>query len=112
LVPKSVSEAAAATVTQAEEKVLLGVPLPAPVPGEIESPGPSDTPVSYTTIYVTPGQADRMRTAISNAENTPQWYDTVYHNCVNGFAVQVLRAGGVNAPMDRTPGGLVGDLSK
>ncbi len=108
LVPNSTAQAAAATYVQS----LTVVPVPLSVPGHIETPDSSHKPVSSTTIYVTPDQAKAMRAYISKAENTPQRYDTTYHNCVNGFSVLVLRASGVNAPMDRTPGGLVDDLSK
>jgi RHS repeat-associated protein len=109
LVPNSDKKAAEAVAKQAAELVKDGAPLPESAPGHIE--GNSAATTSSTTIYVTNAQASAMRTYISGAENSPQSYDAAYHNCVSGFSVEVLRAGGVNAPMDITPAGLVGDLS-
>jgi RHS repeat-associated protein len=109
LVPNSDKQAMEAVVKQGAELAKLGVPLPESVPGHIET---SSAQVrSSTTIYVTSDQANAMRTYVSGAEHSPQSYDATYHNCVDGFSVLVLRAGGVNAPMDMTPGGLVNDLS-
>lgn len=110
LEPNSLKQAAIAVAKQAAESAASGVaPLPESVPGHIETS--SAHTKSSTTIYVTSDQANAMRTYVSGAEHSPQSYDATYHNCVNGFSVLVLRAGGVNAPMDMTPGGLVNDLS-
>jgi RHS repeat-associated protein len=109
LVPNSDKQAAGAFAKQAAELLKNGAPLPESVPGHIES---NSAPTkSSTTIYVTSEQANAIRAYISGAEHSPQSYDASYHNCVSGFSVEALRAGGVNAPMDTTPAGLVDDMS-
>jgi hypothetical protein len=93
---------------QAVEVTQGGAALPESVPGHIES---STAQVkSSTTIYVTTDQANAMRGYISGAEHSSQSYDATYHNCTN-FSEGVLGAGGIHAPADMTPGGLVKDLS-
>jgi hypothetical protein len=93
---------------QAAGAVQNGVASPESVPGHIESS--SAQLKSSTTIYVTSDQANAMRTYIGDAEHSPQSYDAIYHNCAN-VSEGVLGAGGVHAPADITPGGLVSDLN-
>jgi hypothetical protein len=52
-----------------------------------------------------------MRAYIQQAEGNKQGYDPAFRNCTN-FVEEVLRSGGVKAPTDMTPGGLVEDLHK
>jgi hypothetical protein len=58
------------------------------------------------TIYVTPKQADAMRTALTNDMNSPQSFDPLYRNCA-ALPQEILKAGGVTVPFAETPGGLV-----
>lgn len=109
LVPNSDKQAAEAVAKQAGEVANGSGPLPESVPGHIASNSAATT--SSTTIYVTSAQASAMRAYISGAEHSPQSYDAVFHNCTN-FSEGVLGAGGVHAPADITPGGLVTDLSQ
>jgi hypothetical protein len=102
-------QAAEAVAKQAAELGTIGVPLPESVPGHISYS--DEKPETSAVIYVTSGQANAMRSYISGAENSPQSYDATFHNCTN-FSEGVLGAGGVRAPADITPGGLVNDLSQ
>jgi RHS repeat-associated protein len=103
LVPNSDAKAAAAVVVEAK----TGTPVS--VPGHIAAD--SRKPEAQAQIQVTPEQARHMREYIQQAENSQQGYDPGFRNCAN-FVEEVLRSGGVKAPNDMTPGGLVGDLQK
>jgi hypothetical protein len=62
-------------------------------------------------LHVTPEQAKRMQAFIQESMKNAHSYDPGFNNCAN-FVEDVLRAGGVNAPRDTTPGGLVDDLKQ
>jgi RHS repeat-associated protein len=103
LVPNSDAKAAAAVAVEAKTGV------PTSVPGHIAED--NRKPEAQATIQVTPDQAKAMRAYITQAEHAKQDYDPGFRNCAH-FAEEVLRSGGVKAPYDMTPGGLVGDLQK
>lgn len=103
LVPNSDAKAAAAVVVEAKTGV------PTSVPGHIAED--NRKPEAQAKIQVTPDQAKAMRAYINQAEHAKQDYDPGYRNCAH-FAEEVLRSGGVKAPYDMTPGGLVEDLQK
>jgi hypothetical protein len=52
-----------------------------------------------------------MQATIDSAVQNLHTYDPGYSNCAN-FVESVLHSGGVNAPNDTTPGGLVTDLKQ
>ena len=103
LVPNSDAKAAAAVAVEAKTGIRVSVA------GHIAED--SRKPEAQAKIQVTPEQADKMRAYIQKAEGTKQGYDPGFRNCAN-FVEEVLRSGGVKAPTDMTPGGLVGDLQK
>jgi RHS repeat-associated protein len=109
LVPNSTAQAAAAVAVQGDVTANIGVVPHVSVPGHIEPSNESSE--GSVTIFVTPEQANAMRSYIDEASSHPQRYDAAYHNCTE-FSEGVLGAGGVKAPRDVTPGGLVNDLSK
>ena len=63
-------------------------------------------PEARAVIHITARQAADARAFIRQAETNPQVYDFLYQNCAE-WVEEVLRAAGVNAPSDMTPGGLV-----
>jgi hypothetical protein len=79
------------------------------VPGHVQENNKKAT--LSVTIHVTPDQAKAMRTYIQQAQHRTQGYDPSSRNCAS-FVEEVLRAGGVKAPSDITPKGLVMDLQK
>lgn len=111
LVPDSDKAAAKALAKEALDAEKGTPPGLHPVPGHVEPLAKGRKEVGRAVIHVTREQADAMRAAIRDMTQHPQVYDPAYRNCTN-FVEQVLRAGGVNAPNDATPGGLVSDLNK
>lgn len=103
LVPNSNADARDALVVEASFDV------PIAVPGKVEEN--TKKPEASATFQVTPDQAKHMTGYIQNAESGKQSYDPGYRNCAT-FVEEVLRAGGVKAPNDITPGNLVRDLQK
>ncbi len=103
LVPNSHAAAIAAVAGEAEAP---GVSVPVPGHVEVSDAVRAESSVS---LQVTPEQAKEMRAFITQSEHQPQSYDAVYHNCAH-YVEEVLHAGGIAAPHDRTPGGLVADL--
>lgn len=103
LVPNSDAKAAAAAAVE----VKTGIPVS--VAGHIAED--NRKPEAQAKIQVTPDQAKAMRAYITQSEHSKQGYDPGFRNCAN-FVEEVLRSGGVKAPNDMTPGGLVGDLQK
>jgi len=69
--------------------------------------------VHSAVLHVTEKQAAAMRAKIAEMRSHPQEtrYSYFFHNCAS-LPEEVLRAGGVAAPNDITPGGLVQDLRK
>jgi hypothetical protein len=103
LVPNSDAKAAAAVAVEAKTGV------PTSVPGHVAED--NRKPEAQAKIQVTPEQADKMRAYVQQAEKGKQDYDPGFRNCTH-FVEEVLRSGGVKAPYDLTPGGLVEDLQK
>jgi len=110
LVPNS-DKAAAKAVAKEAASAAAGVVKPSSVPGHIEQLAPNRVVEGTATMQVTPDQARAMQATINQAEAHQQEYDPGFHNCTN-FVEQVLRSGGINAPNDMTPGGLVEDLNQ
>jgi RHS repeat-associated protein len=110
LVPNS-NKAAAKAVAKEAASAATGTVTPSTVPGHIEQLAPNRVVESTATIQVTPDQARAMQATINQEEAHQQEYDPGFHNCTH-FVEQVLRSGGINAPNDRTPGGLVEDLNQ
>ena len=110
LVPNSDKEAAKAVAKEAAGQA-AGVPTPTPVPGHVEPLAAGRTIENTATLHVTPDQAKAMQATIDKSVQNLRIYDPGYFNCA-GFVELVLRSGGVNAPDDRTPGGLVEDLKQ
>ena len=86
-------------------------PVTDPVPGHVEPLAANRAKDIKNTavLHVTPYQAKKMQAAIRDSMKNLHSYDPGYHNCAN-FVEDVLRSGGVRAPNDMTPGGLVDDL--
>lgn len=80
-----------------------------PVAGHVEVDNSKAT--DKVTLYVTKDQADHMQSFINDASKQQQSYDFLYSNCAT-FVESTLGAGGVKAPNDMTPHGLVEDLKK
>ena len=110
LVPNSDKDAAKAVAKEAASAG-KGVTISSPVPGHVEELAPNRVVQSTATIQVTSGQAEAMQMTINQAEAHAQQYDPAFNNCAS-FVENVLRSGGVNAPNDITPGGLVTDLKQ
>jgi RHS repeat-associated protein len=110
LVPDSNSDAGKAATKEAINAA-KGTPAPSTVPGHVENLAADRKAKATATIHVTKEQATAMRAAISEMRTHPQQYDPGYRNCTT-FVEEVLRAGGINAPPDTTPGGLVTDLKQ
>jgi RHS repeat-associated protein len=112
LVPNSDKDAAKAVAKEAASAAASkGAATPSSVPGHIEKLAPNRVIEGTATIQVTPDQARAMQKTINEAKAQQQEYDPGFHNCAN-FVEQVLRSGGINAPNDMTPGGLVEDLNQ
>ncbi|MGH9685401.1 MAG: RHS repeat domain-containing protein [Candidatus Acidiferrales bacterium] len=109
LVPDS-DKAAIKALAKEVASAANGTPEASPVPGHVESLSANRAIKAKATIHVTPQQAAAMQKAIKGMAGR-QMYDPAYRNCAS-FVEQVLRSGGVKAPNDITPGGLVGDLNK
>ncbi|MHB8542211.1 MAG: RHS repeat-associated core domain-containing protein [Candidatus Acidiferrales bacterium] len=109
LVPDSDKTAIKALVKEVASAA-NGTPEASPVPGHVESLAANRAIKAKATIHVTPQQAAAMQAAIKGMAGH-QMYDPAYRNCAS-FVEEVLRSGGVKAPSDITPGGLVGDLNK
>jgi hypothetical protein len=86
---------------------------PSPVPGHVETLAPSRNKDIRDTVVllVTPEQAKAMQATIDQARGNLKSYDPGFGNCAN-FVEDVLRSGGIRAPNDVTPGGLVDDLKQ
>lgn len=109
LVPDS-DKAAIKALAKEVASAANGTPETSPVPGHVESLASNRAIKAKATIHVTPQQAAAMQAAIKGMAGH-QMYDPAYRNCAS-FVEEVLRSGGVKAPNDITPGGLVGDLNK
>jgi hypothetical protein len=109
LVPDS-DKAAVKALAKEVASAANGTPEASPVPGHVEALAKGRTIKAKATLHVTPQQAAAMQAAIKGMAGH-QAYDPAYRNCAS-FVEEVLRAGGVKAPNDITPGGLVGDLNK
>jgi hypothetical protein len=109
LVPDSGKSAVKAVAKEAASAATIGVPLPSPVSGHVESLEPNRIVEATATLQVTIDQAQAMQATVTQAEAHPQQYDPAFHNCAS-FVEDVLRSGGINVPEDMTPGGLVTDL--
>lgn len=109
LVPDSDKAAIKALAKEAASTV-NGIPEASPVPGHVEPLAKGRIVEATATLHVTPQQAAAMLAAIGRS-GAHQTYDPAYRNCAS-FVEEVLRSGGVKAPNDITPGGLVGDLKK
>ncbi len=109
LVPDS-DKAAAKALAKEVASAANGTPEASPVPGHVEALAKGRKIDGHATIHVTPQQAAAMQAAIKGMAGH-QVYDPAYRNCAS-FVEEVLRSGGVKAPNDITPGGLVGDLNK
>jgi len=109
LVPDS-DKAAFIALAKEVASAAKGTPEMSPVPGHVEALAKDRTVKATATLRVTPPQAAAMQAAIKGMAGH-QMYDPAYGNCVS-FVEQVLRSGGITAPNDLTPGGLVSDLNK
>ncbi len=110
LVPNSDKAAAAAAAKEAAAAA-AGFPAPSPVPGHVEPLAPNRVVTDEVVLHVTPDQANAMQGTIDQSTKTLHTYDPGFGNCAN-FVEDVLRSGGVRAPYDMTPGGLVEDLKQ
>lgn len=106
LVPNSDKEAAKAVAKEAASAA-----APSPVPGHVEPLAANRTIENTATLHVTPDQARAMQATIDEAVRNLHTYDPGFYNCAN-FVESVLHSGGVSAPNDVTPGGLVDDLKQ
>jgi hypothetical protein len=111
LVPDSDKDAAKALAKETASAATGNVPAPESVPGHVEAVAKNRSVTDRAVIYVTQKQASAMQAAINSMIHNPQAYDPAYRNCAS-FVEQVLGAGGIRAPADITPGGLVSDLKK
>jgi RHS repeat-associated protein len=113
LVPDSDKAVAKAVAKEAASAAATGVVTPSPVPGHVEPLAASRTKDIKDTavLHVTPEQAKQMQAFIQQSMKNLHSYDPGFNNCAN-FVEDVLRSGGVRAPYDMTPGGLVGDLKQ
>lgn len=105
LVPNSDAKAVAAAAV--EEQTRLHVP----VQGHVETLKPNRKIEDTAVLHVTPDQAKAMQTTIDQSVKSLHTYDPEFGNCAT-FVENVLKSGGVKAPSDMTPGGLVEDLKK
>jgi RHS repeat-associated protein len=110
LVPNSDKAAAAAAAKEAVAAA-AGFPSPTPVPGHVEPLAPNRKIEDTAVLHVTPDQAKAMQGTIDQSIKNLHTYDPGFGNCAN-FVENVLRSGGVKAPYDMTPGGLVEDLKQ
>jgi len=110
LVPDS-DKAAVEALGKEIVTALHGTPEASPVPGHVEPLAKGQIVEASAIFRVTPNQAGAMQAAIIRMENSHQIYDSIYRNC-DAFVEEALRAGGVKAPNDITPRGLVSDLRK
>jgi RHS repeat-associated protein len=110
LVPNSDKEAAKAAAKEIGHAVIHD-PKDSPVPGHIEPLAPDRVIRGEVVLYVTPEQAKNMQTTINEDTKNLHVYDAGYGNCAE-WVEHVLRSGGVDAPFDVTPGGLVNDLKQ
>jgi RHS repeat-associated protein len=110
LVPDSEAQAAASTTVEIVSAA-KGQPVQVPIPGHVETLGADRKINNRAVLHVTSQQAKAMQATIDQAIKTLHVYDTGYFNCAH-FTESVLRSGGVNAPLDMTPTGLVNDLNK
>ncbi|HXO33616.1 MAG TPA: RHS repeat-associated core domain-containing protein, partial [Candidatus Acidoferrales bacterium] len=111
LVPDSDKAAAKALVKEVVTGLANGVPQPSSVPGHVEALSKDRIITATVAIQVTPQQAAEMVKTIQSMQGSHQMYDPAFNNCVS-FVEHVLHGGGVKAPTDMTPGGLVSDLKK
>jgi hypothetical protein len=111
LVPDSDKAAAKAVAKEAASAAATGVATPSPVPGHVEPLAANRKIEDTAVLHVTPDQAKAMQGTIDQSIKNLHTYDPVFGNCAN-FVEDVLRSGGVKAPYDVTPGGLVTDLKQ
>jgi hypothetical protein len=111
LVPDSDKAAAKAVAKETASQAANGVATPSPVPGHVEALAANRKIEDTAVLHVTPDQAKAMQGFIDQSIKNLHTYDPGFGNCAN-FVEDVLRSGGVRAPYDLTPGGLVGDLKQ
>jgi RHS repeat-associated protein len=106
-------KAAAAAVAKETASAAAGHPTTDPVPGHVEPLAANRTKDIKNTVvlHVTRDQAKKMQATINDSMKNLHSYDPGFHNCAS-FVEDVLRSGGVRAPNDMTPGGLVDDLKQ
>jgi len=111
LEPNSNAQAAAGAAKEAADAA-KGTPTPHPVPGHIENQ-PGRRVIDDAIIHASPGQAQAMRAKLDEMRHDPSetTYSYGYHNCTS-LPEELLRAGGLAAPNDITPHGLVEDLKQ
>jgi RHS repeat-associated protein len=110
LVPNSDAAAAAAVAAEAASAA-AGRYDEISVAGHIEPLAAGRTVNDQVVIRVTMDQATAMRAAIAKDMGQAQRYDPGYNNCAS-WVERIAHVGGINAPYDLTPGGLVADLKK
>jgi hypothetical protein len=102
---------AAKAVAKETASAAAGHLTPDPVPGHVEPLAPNRVVTDEVVLQVTPDQAKAMQATITDSIKNLHTYDPAFGNCAN-FVEDVLRSGGVRAPYDMTPGGLVEDLKR
>ncbi len=80
-------------------------------PGAVRGVAANRKVLAKVTIRITRDQARHIQVFLDKAAKSPPNYNLYHSNCAE-FCEAAMRAGGLKAPSDMTPGGLLNDLKK